>query len=164
MSGAGALRAATAAAHDRVDARFGDYNLGDRDDYARFLIDHARAVAGAEAYLDRASPTLAWQPRLPMLRADLAALGLAMPPPTPLDLPTDAATADGVVYVLEGSRLGGQMLMRGVGAGLPAAYLGAVHAPGAWRALRRAMDAAAERDDDWIARAQVGAAACFALY
>jgi heme oxygenase len=159
-----ALRQATAAAHERVDARFGTYDLAARDDYARFLAEHARAVGAAEAYLARATPELPWRARMPLLRADLAALGQEAPAPAALDLPIDAALADGVVYVLEGSRLGGQLLVKQVGADLPDAYLAAAHLPGEWRALREAMDARAATDPDWVARATTGAEACFALF
>ena len=158
------LRAATAAAHERVDARFGAYELADPADYGRFLIDHARAVGGAEAYLTNARPRLTWRPRLPLIAADLAALGLAMPAPIALALPLDDAVADGVVYVLEGSRLGGQLLAKAVGADLPANYLGATHLPGEWRNLRQSIDTLAATDPTWLAKAQVGAEACFALY
>lgn len=164
MSGAAALRAATAAAHERVDARFGTYDLKDRGDYIRFLVEHARAVGGAEAYLERAHPHLAWRARLPLIAADLAALGQSLPDPAPFSLAPDPGIADGVVYVLEGSRLGGQLLARAVGADLPAAYLGATHLPGEWRDLRHGLDALAAEDPDWLGKAQIGAEACFALY
>ncbi|MDE0880132.1 MAG: biliverdin-producing heme oxygenase [Sphingomonas bacterium] len=164
MSGAMRLRAATAAAHERVDARFGAYDLTDRTAYGRFLIDHARAVGGAEAYLSQTRPHLVWRPRLALIAADLADLGHTMPAPCALDLPPDAAVADGVVYVLEGSRLGGQILARAVGPGLPTAYLGATHLSGEWRALRQAIDARVATDPTWLAGAKLGAEACFALY
>jgi heme oxygenase len=158
------LRAATAAAHARVDARFGAYDLTDPDDYARFLIQHARAVGAAEAYLMRAQPTVAWRARMPLIAADLAALGHGVPAAAMLDLPSAPNIADGVVYVLEGSRLGGQWLSRQVGAGLPHAYLGATHLPGEWRDLRQQFDARDAADAAWLAQAKAGAEACFALF
>jgi heme oxygenase len=42
--------------------------------------------------------------------------------------------------VLEGSRLGGAMIARGLAADMPRAYLGQVHAPGHWRAFLGALD------------------------
>ena len=164
MSGAMWLREATEDAHERVDARFGAHDLTDRGDYIRFLIDHGRALGGAEAYLSNVGPHLAWRPRLPLIAADLAALGQELPAPSPLDLPIDKAIADGVVYVLEGSRLGGQILARQVGDDLPSAYLSATHRSGEWRDLRQAIDALAAIDPKWLAKAQTGAEACFALY
>lgn len=164
MNGAMQLREATAAAHERVDARFGTYDLGARDDYARFLAEHACAVGAAEAYLAQAAPNLPWRPRMPLLRADLAALDREVPAHGSLDLAANPALADGVVYVLEGSRLGGQLLAKQVGAGLPNAYLGAAHLPGEWRDLRQAIDALAERDPAWLEQARTGAEACFDLF
>jgi heme oxygenase (biliverdin-IX-beta and delta-forming) len=164
MSGAMWLREATAEAHERVDARFGTYDLASRDDYVRFLTEHARAVGAAEGYLDTARPHLHWRPRLPLIAADLATLGEPLPDPAPFDLAPDPAFADGVVYVLEGSRLGGQLLARQVGADFPSAYLGALHLPGEWRELRQSIDALAATDPQWLGKAQVGAEACFALY
>jgi heme oxygenase len=102
--------------------------------------------------------------RAPLLAADLAALGAALP--DALSLPEgDAAMAWGALYVVEGSRLGGAMLARQVPAGWPAAYLGAVHPPGGWRAVRAAIDeAAAGEDDRWRDALVAGAMETFDLY
>jgi heme oxygenase len=103
--------------------------------------------------------------RTPLLAADLATLGLAMPDRLSLAKGDADAAAWGALYVVEGSRLGGAMLARQVPAGWPSAYLSAVHPPGGWRAIRAAIDhAAAGKDDRWIKALVTGARETFALY
>lgn len=164
MSAAATLRARTAAWHDEVDAAFGGLALDQLDSYRDFLRAHARALPAAEAALASAAHLPSWRARTPLLAQDLAELGTAMPPPLPFAAPS-AAFAWGVLYVMEGSRLGGTMLARQIGAGLPRRYLDAAFAPGEWRGLRAALDAEAERHGDrWLDAAVTGAEACFALY
>lgn len=158
------LRALTQPLHDRVDAAFSGFGLNDAASYRHFLKAHALALPAAEQALAAAPALPAWRRRAPLLAADLADLGEAMPPPLAFTLPDDAA-AWGALYVVEGSRLGGVMLARGVAAGLPSRYLAAAHLPGEWRDLRLAFDAEAARGDaGWMASASAGAEAGFALY
>jgi heme oxygenase len=134
-----ALRAATAAYHDRVDAVFSRADLADPDGYGRFLQAQAGAYLPVEAALDRAGaaavvPDWPARRRAHALRADLAALGLAPPEDTADVAFDDPAAVLGGIYVLEGSRLGGALLARAVPAHFPKAFL----APGdsaAWRRL-----------------------------
>lgn len=103
-------------------------------------------------------------PRTPLIARDLADLGEPMPAPLPLVADEDAQ-AWGILYVVEGSRLGGAMLAKMVPAALPNRYLAAVHAPGQWRAIRAAIDAAgASQDAAWGEQMIAGALACFDLY
>ena len=168
MSFVATLRAATAIDHERVDAAFGTMRLDERDDYRRMLTAHARAVPVVEAVLARADPAWglpAWTPRTPLLVSDLAALDVGMPDPLPFDMPSQEAATWGALYVAEGSRLGGQVLARGIAAGLPRAYLSARHAPGAWRALLASLDArAAAAVPAWREDVVDGAKATFALF
>jgi heme oxygenase len=148
-----------------VDHAFGSLGLNDHAHYARFLTAHARALPVAEAWMCALPFARTLAPRTPLLAQDLAALGLAMPAPVPLEDADDDAARWGVLYVVEGSRLGGAMLARAVPAGLPGAYLGAVHPPGQWRTIRAAIDAAGDgQDADWGERLVAGALACFDLY
>lgn len=93
---------------------------------------------------------------------DLAALASPTPAVEPLSLP-DAAAAAGALYVIEGSRLGGRFLVRGVAAGLPTGYLGDEQPRGRWlallTALERALPDASVRD-----RAITAARAVFARF
>lgn len=49
-----ALRAATSEAHERLDALFSRFDLGDRADYSEFLLAQAGAFLPVGAALDRA--------------------------------------------------------------------------------------------------------------
>lgn len=140
-----ALRAATAAAHRRVDALYAHLNLSRRDDYVRFLLGHAAAFLPIEAALaaagaDALMPGWSRRRRSKALLDDLTALGLTAPtsrPPPPFD---GAAAVLGGLYVLEGSRLGGAVLVRGVAPGLPTAFL-APETTSSWRAITTLLDA-----------------------
>lgn len=158
------LRARTAALHDQVDAAFSAFRLDERDGYRDFLIAHARALPSAEAWLAAEQGLPAWRPRTPLLTQDLADLGAPMPAVLPLHGAAGAA-AWGMLYVTEGSRLGGALLARQVAPGLPRRYLDAGFGPGEWRAMRAAIDGEAARHDRaWLTAAIAGAEACFALY
>ena len=162
MSAVSLLRSRSAAAHGVVDAAFGGYDLHDIADYRRFLIAHARALPLAEAQAAAVWPML--RRRTPLLAADLSAMGT----PTDLAEMTDEHAGPeefGALYVVEGSRLGGGLLAGRVGAGLPNAYLSATHEPGEWRAIRAAIDAAAEgQNAAWHEALVEGALATFRLY
>jgi heme oxygenase len=163
MSALARLRAATKANHEAVDAAFGRFQLTDAAAYGAFLTAHARALPAVEAALADIPGIPPLRPRTPLLRDDLSGLGVPTPEPLPLPIPTDSATAFGMAYVIEGSRLGGGMLARQVPAGLPHAYLAATHLSGEWRAFGQALDAAAG-DDAWTERAIAGARHIFDLY
>ncbi|MEG3083213.1 biliverdin-producing heme oxygenase [Sphingomonas sp. PB2P12] len=157
------LRSATASDHDAVDAGFGRYDLADADDYRAFLIAHAKALPAVEAWLDAIPGLATVRSRGAALAADLATLGEEMPVPMTFALAPSAAAGWGAMYVVEGSRLGGIMLSRSVPEGMPAAYLGAKHLSGEWRALLAAIDEQ-PADEAWVADAVAGAKAAFALY
>ena len=140
----GALRAATAAHHDRVDAVFSQLNLGDRDGYRRFLQAQAGAHLPVEAALTRAGAAMVvpdWpaRQRSAALLADLAALGLDAPAATADIAFDDTAAVLGGIYVLEGSRLGGALLARGVPAHFPRAFL-APSDSALWRRLLQIVE------------------------
>ena len=154
-----ALREATMANHERVDAIFSHFSLDTRKGYSAFLKAHARALPPLEALARPGSP------RLPQLVQDLEALGEFLP--APLLMPTQAGEPFrwGALYALEGSRLGGAMLERRVAPGLPRAYLSAVHDRGGWIAFQQSLDEAADGGgEDWINGAVQGAEAAFALF
>jgi len=139
-----ALRNATRRDHDRVDALFAAADLGDAPGYRRFLLAQGAAHLAVEAALDsvgadRVLPDWPARRRAALLLADLDDLGASAPiAATPPVIANDAA-ALGAIYVLEGSRLGGQVLKRSVATGLPTRFLGASDPPG-WRRLLAALD------------------------
>lgn len=158
------LRHATAADHRTVDARYGGFRLDDTDDYRCFLMAHGRALPSIEAALAGTSGLPAWRPRSALLAGDLASLGVDLPQPLGVTLDAEAERW-GALYVMEGSRLGGQLLARAVPKGLSSSYLSAVHHKGEWRALLTAIDARAiAAGEAWRAAATTGARAAFALY
>lgn len=155
-----ALRAATVESHQQVDNLFSHFSLESAQDYRAFLRAHARALGAMEAVARPVSP------RLSLLVDDLAALGEPLPDALTIE---DARSGEGfrwgLLYALEGSRLGGAMLARRVGADLPRAYLSATHDKGGWIAFQQQMDVAAEQgDEQWEEDAVAGAQAAFALF
>jgi heme oxygenase (biliverdin-IX-beta and delta-forming) len=168
MSAHALVKARTAAAHARVDAAFGRFDLGRRESYVRFLQAHGRVLPAVEAALGQGELPDSlpdWRLRTAFLERDLAAFGHTLPLPIANVLPQGVAECFGLLYVLEGSRLGGRLLLRRVGAGFSAQYLSATHKPGEWRAFTRVLDArAAAEDGEWIETMVAGALHGFALY
>jgi heme oxygenase len=145
VSARAALRAATAEDHERVDRLFSRLDLGSDADYRLFLTAQAAAHLPVEAALD-ASGIMAFVPNWPerrrsdLLLADLAELGIDPPvavPSPPLD---EEPAILGATYVLEGSRLGGAFLKRGLAAHAPCRFLSAPQEAGAWRKLLAKLD------------------------
>lgn len=152
MKARAALRAATAADHERVDALFSRYAFDTPDGYRRFLLAQAAAFLPVEQALDEAGaarslPDWPQRRRGDALVRDLAALGETAP--EQIDAPSfsDAASVLGGIYVLEGSRLGGAVLKRGLAAGTPREFLDADQTQGSWRKLLEVLDILLYRTD-----------------
>ncbi|MFZ6763234.1 MULTISPECIES: biliverdin-producing heme oxygenase [Acetobacterales] len=165
------LRQGTQALHDRADALGGRYALATAPGYRAFLRAHARALPALEAAcdrqgLERAVPDWSARRRTAALAGDMAALAEPMPPPLPLPAGALASlpAALGAAYVLEGSRLGNAMLLRGVirdAAGRVAtAYLSHAPAAGGWPAFIAMLEQALPEPDAWP-EALAGACAAF---
>lgn len=106
-----------------------------------------------------------WRPRAEALAEDLAVLGRALPPPIGVSAPGGRAEAMGMLYVLEGSRLGGAIIVNRVPAALPRRFLAARHLHGEWRALLEQIDAAAGTTQaEWHDGIIEGARRGFAAY
>lgn len=106
-----------------------------------------------------------WRPRTGCLRRDLDAFGLDLPRPLALGTAPSPAAQFGLLYVIEGSRLGARLSLRRIDPGFSARYLSAAHAPGEWRAFTRALDArAAAEDAAWLEGALAGALHGFRIY
>lgn len=139
-----ALKAATAEAHEHLDNRFSRFDLADPTQYGAFLSAQAGAFFPVEDALEAAGVADViedWpqRRRSDVLRSDLAALGLS--DPAPVVSPALCSQADilGALYVLEGSRLGGAMLVRTVPDTLPKTFLTPGN-PAAWRAFVTVLD------------------------
>lgn len=157
------LRAATRSDHDAVDSAFGHFALRTRDGYRDFLTAHARILPLAERLIRPGALVDNWHGRTDALMDDLHALGGEAPAELDFALPEGEAARWGALYVIEGSRLGGAVLAKMVPADLPAAYLGARHPQGAWRALLERLDEA-DTGPAWREEAERGAKAMFGAY
>lgn len=112
------LREQTSALHRELDAIVGAFS--NRAEYAHFLQGTFRHRAPVESALleSAAARSSSWLPSklVPALKADLADLGVPLPTAEPLYLSNDMAAFLGAAYVLEGSALGGRVLVKGVDA------------------------------------------------
>jgi heme oxygenase len=111
------LKSATAAAHADIDARYAPLMARGEPGYRDFLRATAGALLPLEAALSAASVTRIlpdWQQRSrsAALRADMAELGIAGWQPAAAPRVDGEAYQFGVLYVLEGSRLGATVLLR----------------------------------------------------
>lgn len=111
------LKQATADLHREVEAGFSALDLTVCGDYRRFLAAHALVIPAAERRLEENGiesllPDWPERTRRRALAADLARLG-APPTDTPVNSePLSPAGLLGESYVLEGSRLGAQVVLR----------------------------------------------------
>jgi heme oxygenase (biliverdin-IX-beta and delta-forming) len=147
-----ALKAATAAEHERIDRLFGAACFSTSNGYRAFLRAQAAAFLPIEAALDQAGVERLiedWPARRrgDLLRADFAEFGDALPPPLPGPRFNGPAGAAGCIYVLEGSRLGGAVLKRALPADAPRRFLAAPQTPGSWRKLLERLDTLLYRPD-----------------
>lgn len=138
------LRAATASAHARVDQVFSRFDLSRPADYRAFLAAHAEALLPVETWLDSHAPAVIadWPSRRRghLLADDLAVLGQMATATRPFASSDHPAAVIGILYVVEGSRLGGRVLARQLPPDLPATYL-TPHANGpSWPGLMQRLD------------------------
>ncbi len=138
------LRAATQHQHERVDALFGRLNLADEADYRLFLTAHAAALLPMEEWLDRHAAAVVddWpgRSRGAALRADLAAMDMPLPAGELFAPEVSPSSIGGILYVLEGSKMGGRLLARQVRDDLPKQYLAAGGNGAAWKMLVSRLD------------------------
>ena len=167
-----ALRLATLDLHRSLDASVAGYELRRIDHYAAFLSASAAPLLALEVMLENAGvqellPEWSRRRRSEIITRDLSLLGLQV---TPLQLrraPPTRSEMYGMLYVLEGSRLGARWLyariqtsdneqVRGA-----SGYLGA-HDPGLWRSFLKLLEASTDVTElqDLVA----GALFTFALF
>jgi heme oxygenase len=146
------LRAATATLHAEVDARFSGPFGTDRMAYEAFLTALACAVLPLERALEeggvgRLLPDWTERRRSEALKQDLEMLGVAVPPALDVSVTTDEARLFGRLYVLEGSRLGGKLLVKSAAeSGDPKVraathYLGQGSGADLWRGFLQRLEA-----------------------
>jgi heme oxygenase len=119
------LRSATASDHAQVDQRFAPLLVQGFAGYREFLRLSAAAVlpleqALVEAGVERILPDWTQRARGPSLRADLAELGIAAPSCAQPPAIGGEAYQFGMLYVLEGSRLGAKILLPNLAGHFPA--------------------------------------------
>ena len=160
------LRAATFQDHAALDAAVSALDFETAFGYAGFLWASAAALIPLELALERAGVG-GWLEDWPLrsrraaLALDLADLGVPVPVSNLQPTPTRAFGV-GLLYVLEGSRLGARVLakrVRGAGADSPIAYL--THGDDArpWRSFLTWLEAQPKvglRTDEAIAGARYG--------
>lgn len=138
------LRAATQQQHERVDALFGRLNLGQEADYRLFLTSHAAALLPMEQWLDAHAGAVVddWRERSrdAALRADLAAMDIPVPAGEPFAPESALPSVAAILYVVEGSKMGGRVLARRVRDDLPKQYLTAGGNSAAWQKLVSRLD------------------------
>ena len=111
------LRAATTDLHAVVDARFSGSFDTDENAYSAFLRGLASVVPPLEQALEqggveRLFPDWARRRRSAALLRDLDIMRVPPPVAKPVAVTHDEARVFGRLYVLEGSRLGGRLLMK----------------------------------------------------
>ena len=163
-----ALKSATDPLHEELDAALSRLNLSNPTDYARFLKFHARTVPAIEqelAHSGLGEMVEGWSDarRASSIEHDLAELGEAMPTPASAPPIEGKAATLGTAYVLEGSRLGGQILQRQVGEGLPAHFLKHPSGVAPWKHLIAVLDRHLY-SDELVGEAKVAARRCFAWF
>ena len=109
------LKAQTRTAHERVDNAFMRFDLSQLAGYRCFLEAHHAVLPACERVLalSGAATLLADWPtrvRTPALKHDLMTLRGHQPDATGCTVPIVPAAAFGMLYVLEGSRIGGAVL------------------------------------------------------
>ena len=152
------LKEATTPAHRIVDDAFSRFALDDPGSYRAFLVAHAAALLPVEAWLsgraEAVFPDWPARARAAALADDLARLGAVAPPAAPFGAANDPASIAGIVYVLEGSRIGGAILAKRIPSPLPKSYLAATCDARSWRAVLSRLDDVLHDDETRAASAR----------
>jgi heme oxygenase len=148
------LRAATSDLHAEVDARMSAVMARAENGYREFLIRSAAALVPLERALETAGIETVltdWpeRARAASLRLDLADLGAPIPEQAaPASMPglEGEAFQFGVLYVLEGSRLGARYITRGIDASLPSRYIRHGEGQPLWPTFLQHLETSAARE------------------
>jgi len=161
------LRHETVVSHGKLDFALASLRLEERRDYARFLQVQLSARAPIERWAAlHCPPDLRPPAAVPLLRADLAALGASADVAESRFDPPPGAHPLGLAWALAGSHLGNRALLARLtrsGARLPTAFLADPHMPAFWKALRPLLESPAAAAPAAAALAAAEAVfACFA--
>lgn len=180
LSAAHILRLATREAHESVERLSSMQRLAEGDldiaDYAAVLRGHLAVVAPWERHCAGWLQAISdgdwhYRPRAPLLWTDLQALGTT---PSVTDGPASLPDGGpefrwGMLYVLEGSQLGGRIIARALRQRLPGCeralgyFEAGVHDPAEWRRFQQRLDRVLVAEQQRHAAIQ-GAHAMFALF
>lgn len=150
-----AVRTATLGDHKRTEESFAATLARLPASYGPYLQTHASVFPAVGQALSHAWDWAPWQERWNDLLDDLAKLGLTPPPTVDLAPIRNPAEGLGMIYVLEGSRMGSALLLKSIPGDLPTAYLrgGLNIAP--WHRAKALLDEALiETEADVIAGAR----------
>lgn len=164
------LRAATTPVHRELDGYAQALDLASLGDYGRFLVANAAPLFALElalerAHVERVLPDWSKRSRRQALTADLHALALAA---TPMQSPAidDVSEQLGVLYVLEGSRVGARSILKAVCSSTDPRVRGAMRFLGAsdlalWSQFLQVLESVDRVDTDAMVRAANRAFALF---
>lgn len=113
------LKSATAKHHEAVDHALGAMLNGTVDGYLRMLGTHANVLIPLEKTLDDAGAEQLigdWpsRRRTAALLEDLNDFGISPPTRKAMSFDSDRGSLAGIIYVLEGSRLGSRLILKSV--------------------------------------------------
>ena len=167
------IRSLTAEAHRRLDETLGSLNLSDAADYQDFLAVMRSGFAAAEGWLEQhwdfapedsvfiRRSDLAWQDSVALGgNANMTAFWPADARLAVTDTP-DTAEVLGVIYTLEGSRMGAQFLRRQLPQDCPRSFLDDPRHIIEFPRLRRLLEGLGDQD---TAKAAGSAQAVFGLF
>lgn len=131
---------ATASLHRQIDSVFSLDRIASFDGYAAMMKSHAAVVPQVETFLVRNRhlvdvPQFDERMRTQALLADMKRLGLVSEA-TPMSFLNSRGAIAGILYVLEGSRLGATLIRRrlaGTGADFPNGFLSHGENAGFWQ-------------------------------
>ncbi|WP_158284753.1 biliverdin-producing heme oxygenase [Oricola cellulosilytica] len=165
------LKATTRDLHERVDARFSMSGDSTRDGYRNMLLAHARILPPLEEKLARSLhvrsiPHMDSRWRSSHLREDLRALNCEVPTPMNMSFDDAAPSVAGIMYVLEGSRIGSGFLLKQVLRNtqeMPVAFLSHGREQKLWPSFVAWLDAEPWTEDDRL-RMRESARSIFSAY
>ncbi|TQV70078.1 biliverdin-producing heme oxygenase [Denitrobaculum tricleocarpae] len=141
------LRGATQAEHARLDRLVSRWNFAEKLDYSNFLLMQSAVLIPLESWLESRDveadlPDWRLRARSTALLKDLATLNLSALPPVAMSFDVSLSAKMGILYVLEGSRLGGRVLARAVEGSLeplPVSFLLHGSETGLWQSFRQRL-------------------------